>query len=121
GLGRRLQYAGEHAEVGVAVDEPPGARDRDVIGRVLVECDRQELSQRKRIGEAPGDAALTVESFEEADHHDPEILAWRQGWSSQSVVIKAATVCFAEKVELGIVEYFVKPLIEGVAWCCGQL
>jgi hypothetical protein len=30
-------------------------------------------------------------------------------------------VGFAKRVELGVVENFVEPLVEGVAWSCGQL
>ena len=77
--------------------------------------------QRERIGEAPRDAALAVESFKEADHHDAEILARRQGWTSELGVIEIGAVGFAEWVELGVVENFIQPLVEGVAWRCGQL
>ena len=100
---------------------PSGARYRDVIGSLLVEPDGQELPQRERIGEAPRDAALAVESFKEADHHDAEILARRQGWTSELVVIEIGAVGFTEEVELGVVENFVQPLVERVARCCGQL
>src|SRR5438874_10337579 len=88
--------------VGFAVYHASSARYRDVIRSLLVQSDGQELSQRERIGEAPRDAALAVESFKEADHHDAEILARRQRWTSELVVIEMGAVGFAEGVELGV-------------------
>jgi hypothetical protein len=61
--------------MGFGVDQPSGAGDGHMIGRLLVECNGEELPERERVGQAPGDAALAGESFEEADHHDAEILA----------------------------------------------
>jgi hypothetical protein len=90
-----------------------------VIRRLLVESYGQELSQSERIGEAPRDAALAVESLEKADHHHAEILTWRQGWTSQLVVIITGVVGFAKGIELGVVENFVEPLVEGMAGCYG--
>ena len=107
--------------MGFAVYQASGARYRDVIGSLLVESDGQELPQRERIGQPPRDAALAVESFKKADHHDAEILARRQGWTSELGVIEIGAVGFAEWVELGVVENFIQPLVEGVAWCCRQL
>ena len=49
--------------MGFAVDQASGARDGDVIRRVLIESDGQELPQRERIGETPCNAALTIEPF----------------------------------------------------------
>jgi len=63
--------------MGCGIDQPSGARDRDVIGRLLIQPNGEELPQRERIGEAPSDAALAIESLEEADPHDAEILTWR--------------------------------------------
>src|ERR1022692_4114271 len=88
---------------------------------LLVKSDGQELPQRERIGKAPRDAALTIESFEEPDHHHAEILARRQGWTSEFVVIETGAGSFTAGVELGLVENLVEPLVEGVTRCCGQL
>jgi hypothetical protein len=105
--------------MGFGVNQPSGARDGDVIGRVLVERDGEELPERERIGEAPGDAALAVESFEEANHHDTEILARRKGWTAEVLVIELGATGFTENVEPGVVEDFVEPLVEGMTGCCG--
>src|ERR1700686_2091655 len=107
--------------MGFTVDQPSGKRDRDVIRRLLVKSDGQELPQRERIGETPRDTALAIESFEEPDHHDAEILARRQGWTSEFVVIETGAGRFAECVELGLVENLVEPPVEGVPRCRGQL
>src|SRR5436305_354278 len=88
------------------VDQSPGARDGDVIRRLLIQCDREELPERERIGQAPSDAALAVEALEKADHHDAEILARRKGWTAELLVIELGTAGFAEGVELGVVENF---------------
>src|SRR5450755_5043351 len=98
--------------MGFTVDQPSGTRDRDVIGCLLIQADGQELSQRERIGETPRDAALAIKSFEEPDHHDAEILARRQGWTSEFVVIETGAGSFAECVELGLVENVVESLVE---------
>src|SRR4051794_2873508 len=103
------------------VDQSPGAGDGDVIRRLLIQFDGEELPQRERIGQAPSDAALAVEAFEETDHHDTEILARRKGWTAELLVIEVGTAGFAEGVELGLVENFVEPLIERMAGRCGQL
>ena len=95
GLRQLLQHPSENALMGFTVDQPSGTRDRDVIRRPLVQSDRQELPQRERIGETPRDAALAIESLEEPDHHDAEVLARRQGWTSESVVIETGAGSFA--------------------------
>ena len=55
---------------------------------------RQELPQREGIGQAPGDAAFAIETFEEADHHDAEILARRQRRTSEFLVIETGAGWF---------------------------
>jgi hypothetical protein len=47
--------------MGFPVDQASGAPDGDVIRRVLVESDGQELPQRELIGETPGNAAFAIE------------------------------------------------------------
>jgi hypothetical protein len=37
------------------------------------------------------------------------------------IVMETGATGFAEEVEFGVVENFVESLVEGVAWCCGQL
>src|SRR6185295_6553988 len=111
----------ENALMCFSVDQPSCARDRNVIRCPLVEPNRKELPQSKRIGQPPCDAAFAIESFEEPNHHDAKILAGRQGWASQFVVIEARAASFAEGVELGVVENFVEPLVEGVTGRCGQI
>ncbi len=82
GLRQPLQNPTEDPLMCFRVDQPSSARDGDVVWRFLVESDREELPQRERIGQSPCDAAFAVESFEEADHHDAEILSGRQGRAS---------------------------------------
>ena len=73
-----LQHPSEDSLMSLGVNQPPGSRDRYVIGSVLVEPQGQEPPQRERIGQPPCDAALAVESFEETDHHYAEVQARRQ-------------------------------------------
>src|SRR5579872_3690305 len=103
------------------VDQSAGARDSDVIRRLLIQCDGKEPAQRERIGQAPRDPSLTFEALKEADHHDAEILARRKRRASQLMVIEVGAGGLAENIELGVVEDFVEPFIEGMAWGCRQL
>ena len=92
-----------------------------MIRRLLVEPDRKELPQRERIGQTPRDAAFAVQSFEEADHHDAEILARRQRRTPQFIVIEVGAAGLAETIETGVVQNLVEPLIEGMTGCRRQL
>ena len=91
-----------------------------MVGRVLVPSDRQELPQRERIRQPPRDAPLAVEAFEETDHHDAEVQAWRQRWPSQLVVVEAPAVGLAKGIKTGTVQNLVQPLVERVTWCGWQ-
>jgi len=89
-----------------------------MIRRLLIECNGEELPERERIGQAPSDAALAVEAFEEADLHDAEILAGWERWAAELFMIEVGATGLAEGVELGVVEDFVEPLVEEMAGCC---
>jgi hypothetical protein len=102
-----------------AVDQFPSARDGDVIRRLLIQCDGEELAECERIGQAPSDAAFAVQALEEADHHDAEIPAGRQRRASEIAVIEVGASGFTEGIERGVVEDLIEPLTTGMAGCCG--
>jgi len=52
--------------------------------------------------------AFAIESFEEANHHDAEILAGSRD-GVPIYVIEAGASGFAERIKLGVVENFVEP------------
>src|SRR5437868_9570303 len=99
----------------VCIDEASGSRDGDVIGRALIQADGQELAQCEGIGQSPSNTPFAVQPFEETYHHDAEILARRQRWPSEFVVVEARAFGFTEAIEPGAVEHVVETLIERVA------
>src|SRR4051794_22144264 len=106
--------------MGLCVDQASGSRDGDVIGSALIQADRQELAQGEGIGESPGDAPLTVQPFEEPNHHDAEVLARRQRWPSELVVIEAGALSFTERIEPGGVKYLIETRVERMAGTCSE-
>src|SRR5437764_9633794 len=105
----------------LCVDQASGSRDGDVIGRALIQADRQELAQGEGIGESPGDAPLAVQPFEEPDHHDAEVLARRQRWPSQLVVIEPGALSFTERIEPAAVKHLVETRVERMAGSRGEV
>src|SRR5438270_2895069 len=99
----------------LGIDPTSGSRDGDVIGCALLQPDGQELAQGEGIGDSPSDAPLAVEPFEEPDHDDPEVLARRQRWPSQFVVVEASALRFTETIEPRRVEHVVQTPVERVA------
>src|SRR5438270_7643082 len=76
--------------------------------------------QGEGIGQPPGDAPFAVEPFEESDHHDAEVLARRQGRTSELVVVEAGALSFTKGIEPGRVEHVVETFVERVAGSCGE-
>src|SRR3954466_1143989 len=86
--------------MGLGIDQASGSRDGDVIGCALIQADRQELTQGEGIGHSPSDAPFAVEPFEEPDHYGAEVLARRQRWPSQFVMVEASALRFTEAIEV---------------------
>src|SRR5260370_29788259 len=86
-----------------------------MVRRLLIQSDGQKLPQRERIGQTPRDATLTVEPFEETDHHNAEVQARRQRWPPQFRVIEAGPTLLAEAVKTSFVENLVQAAIERMA------
>ena len=109
--------------MGLGVNQASRARDGDVIRCLLIVSDRKELPQCERIGNAPGDAALAVES----PSKKPIIMLrvnTGPGAATDAPVSddkNRHTALFAETVELGLVQDFVKAFVEGVTRCGGQI
>src|SRR3954469_7142762 len=101
--------------MGLCIDQASGSRDGDVIGCPLIQADGQELAQGEGIGHSPSDAPLAVEPFEEPDHYDAKVLARRQRWPSEFVVVEASALCFTEAIEPRRVEHVVETPVERVA------
>jgi len=51
----------------VQIDQPPGARNRRVVRRVLVQPDPHKAPQRQRVRQSRRNSALTVNALEIAD------------------------------------------------------
>lgn len=101
--------------MGLCIDQASGSRDGDVIGCALIEANGQELAQSEGVGHSPSDAPFAVDPFEEPDHYDAEVLARRQRWPSEFVVIEASALSFTEAIEPRSVEHLVETPIERVA------
>ena len=117
-LRQSLQHPHEDLLMSFGVDEPPGSRDRYVIGRPLIQPNAQKLPQSERIGQPPGDATFAIESFKETNHHDPEVEPRCQRRTSQFLVIELSALGLAKAIEARLVENLVEPLVERVARRC---
>src|SRR5258708_17764112 len=86
-----------------------------MVRRLLIQSDGQKLPQRERIGQTPRDATLTVEPFEETEHHNAQVQPRRQRRPPQFRVIEAGATLLAEAVKTSFVENLVQAAIERLA------
>src|SRR6516165_2716359 len=82
------------------IDQPPGARNRRMVRRGLVQSDAQETPQRKRVLRSPGNSAFTVDPLEIADHQQPEVNPWHQPRAASFRRIEAPALVFYKTVKI---------------------
>jgi hypothetical protein len=107
-----LQNPSENFTVRLQVDQPPRPRDRRVIRRRLRDPHAYELPQRQRIGQAPRDAALTIDSFEIADRQRTKIDAGDQAWATHRRRVEPAAKALHKRVKFLCIQKLVQALIE---------
>ena len=110
-----LLHPRKHGLVRLDIDQPSRARDRRVIGRGLGQPQAQELADRQRVGGAPGDPTLRVETFEVSDQQQPEVPAGGKTGSSHHGGVERPAVLFNKPVEARGVENLVQSHIERMA------
>src|ERR1035438_876549 len=66
-IGQHTQHPAEYFAMRVQIDQPPRARNRRVIGRVLVQRYAHETPQRQRVCQTPSNAALRSDALEIPD------------------------------------------------------
>ena len=86
------------------VAPPPRPRDREVVGRNVVQRDVQELPQAQRIGRSPRHRPFRLQAFEVAEQQHSKVAARRQRRTPDSVGVELRALLFDESVEAGIVE-----------------
>src|SRR5271167_4803664 len=68
----------EYFAMGVHIDQPPRARDRRVVRRVLVQANAHKTPQRQRVRQPPSNATLRPDALEIADQQRAEVDPRRQ-------------------------------------------
>jgi hypothetical protein len=114
-FGQYLQHEGEHLFVHFDVQPLANPAQTGMIRRRFVHCVAEKRAQRERVGAAPRDPALGVESFE-ADERHAHVHARRNARTALAggVVLRAAFLDVA--VELRGREDRVQPIVERVTW-----
>src|ERR1019366_9206568 len=77
-IGQHAQHPGEYFAMRVQIDQPPRARDRRVVRRILVQRDAHETPQCQRVCQTPSNAALRSDALEIPDQQSPKIDPRRQ-------------------------------------------
>src|SRR5277367_1668527 len=72
-ISQYAQHPAEDFPMRVQIDQPPGARNRRVIRRVLVQTNAHKTPQCQRIRQPPGNAALRPYALEIPDQQRTEI------------------------------------------------
>jgi hypothetical protein len=72
-IGQHAQHPAEYFAMRVQIDQPPRARNRRVIRRVLVQRDAHETPQGQRVRQPPGNAALRPDALEIPDQQRPKV------------------------------------------------
>src|ERR1019366_3438511 len=77
-LRQHPQHPAEDFAMRVQIDQPPRARNRRVVRRVLVQPDAHKAPQRQRVRQSPSNPALAVDALEIPDQQRPEVDPRRQ-------------------------------------------
>src|SRR5271167_3407074 len=111
----------EYFAMGVHIDQPPGARNRRVVRRVLVQANAHKTPQRQRVRQPPSNAALRPDAFEISDQQRTKVDSRRQGGPSVlgRVELRAPTLDKLVKT-LGF-QQLIQLLVEGMSRRCCQL
>ena len=89
-----LQASRPEGKGRIQIDQPPGARDRRVVRRVFVQRNAHETSQRKRIRQPPGNAALCPDALEISDQQRAKVNPRRQRGTSELRCIESCAQAF---------------------------
>jgi hypothetical protein len=98
------------------VDQSTGARNRGVIGSILIQRNAQKAPQAQRVLQPPRNAALRLDALEIPNHQRPEINPRRQSGTTQILGVKPGTQLLDERIESLAIEDLVQPNIERVPW-----
>src|ERR1035441_194205 len=94
------------------MDQPPSARNRRVVRRVLVQRYAHKAPQRQRIRQPPGDPTLAVEALEIPDQQRPEVDPRRQRRPPVLRRIELGTPALDKLVEALRLQQLIQPLVE---------
>ncbi len=112
---QQAQYPAEHFAMRVHIDQPPRARNRRVVRRVLVQPDAHKPPQRQRVRQPPGDPTLAIDAFEIPDQQRPEVDPRRQRRPAVLGRIELRTPVFDKLIEPLRLQQLIQPLVEGVS------
>src|SRR6266478_5813339 len=96
----------------VQIDQPPRARDRRVIRRVLVQRDAYETPQCQRVRQPPSYPALRPDAFEIPDQQRTKVNPRRQRRAPVLLRIKLRAPALDKLVEALGLQQFIQTLIE---------
>src|ERR1035441_3479433 len=109
---RRPQHPAEYFAMRVQIDQPPRARNRRVIRRVLVQRDAHETSQCQRVRQPPGNPPLRPNALEIPDQQRPKVNPRRQRRTPVLLGIKLRAPGLDKLVEALGLQQLIQTLIE---------
>ena len=109
-----LQDPREDRAVCLQIDEAPRPRDRRVFRRDFVQAQAQKPTKGERVGGAPRDPALRVDTLEVPNQQQPEVRAWCQTRAAEHRRIERSALRFDEFIEGVRVQDSIQALVERV-------
>src|SRR5450755_777888 len=100
--------------MGVHIDQPPGARYRGVVRRILVQSNAHKTPQRQRVRQPPGNAALRLDAFEISDQQRTKVNPRRQRGPSVLGRIELRTPLLDKLVKALGFQQLIQLLVEGM-------
>ena len=114
GVRQSLQHPREHGLMRLDVNQPPGARQRRMVRRRLVQLEVQKRPNAQRVGGAPGNRPFRIQAFKVAEQQQPEVAAGGQAWPADPVDIERGALGFDEGVKARVVPHTIQPLVKRV-------
>src|SRR2546428_6738243 len=98
--------------MGVQIDQPPRARDRRVVRRVLVQRNAHKAPQRQRVRQPPGNTAFRPDGLEIPDQQRPKVNPRRQRRTPVLGRIEPRTLLLDKLVEALRLQQLIQTLIK---------
>jgi hypothetical protein len=94
------------------IDQPPRARDRRVIRRLLVQSYPQKTAQRQRIRRPPRDPPLALDPFEVPDQQQTKIPSRHQRRTPHPLRIETRTLPLHKLIKPALLQHSVQLFVE---------